>query len=261
MKEYNAWTITKNSAEISVDNWSYRDVEALSEKQAQELAEEHTKIKGHDIYFITFPKYYGYSAIVFYNGHLIRFATKHANQIPYSAENNSKENLKALYINNLNNELFTDQELAAPLKDYHDLRARKNYLVNYYGDREDHVSMFHIFNDEGVREAYREAIKDLHTSFVCHGHYKSQEFVNKANELAKAVEEAQKEKENDYEYLKSAFRYEFSNYECCYGGRYREAAEAVLSRSETIETNEVQRKAFNDAKREYIKFCEEHDIF
>lgn len=171
-------------------------------------------------FFINFKGHFGYSYVVFYNDHLIRYAGD------YELHHNGKtrEELHEMYIKALNDKLFTDEELESPLKNYNDYQRRCYYLNNYYGDRENHVSYFHIFNNKGVEEAYRKAIKDLYNNSVCCGYYKSADFVKKCKELSQKIENALKAMENNFDYWKNAFYHEFFNYECIIGGRYSEAA-------------------------------------
>lgn len=258
---YDPWTITKRemsvtTAQSAIDNmscWNIDSIESLSEEEAIIMAEDHEIIKGHDVYFIDFKGHFGYSCMVFWDHHIIRYAGDY--ELHHKGE--SREELHERYIKALNGKLYTDEELAAPLTDYHDYQRRCYYMSNYYGDRENHVSYFHIFNKEGVEEAYRAAIKDLHENPVCCGYYESAEFVKGCIELLEKIEDAKNAIQNDFDFWKKAFYYEFGNYECIYGGRYMEAAYGATN-GEPL--NEVQKMAYREAKKEYEKWCYEHDL-
>ena len=259
---YNPWTITatKMTAEAAqhiIDNiseWKIDSIESLSLTEAMLMAEDHEQIKGHDIFFIDFGGYFGYSAVVFYDDHIIRYAGDY--ELHHKHEGKSHEELKKDYIKKYLRILYTDEELAAPLESYDDYKRRHYYLNNYYGDRENHVSCFHIFNNAGVEEAYRAATENLYMSHVCFSWYESKGFVERAAELYQAVEKAKADIDSNFDYWESAFYYEFGNYECCYGGRYAEAAQATG----VGEMNDVQKAAYKAAKERYAKWCMEHDI-
>ena len=50
------------------------EIESLTWDQAQKLAMEIVKIKGHDVILADLGEYFGYSALVFKNGEHIYFA-------------------------------------------------------------------------------------------------------------------------------------------------------------------------------------------
>lgn len=54
--------------------YTIRDIEALTEAQAAAKQLEVTEIKGHQIYFVDFGGYFGYSVLVFADGHYIKYA-------------------------------------------------------------------------------------------------------------------------------------------------------------------------------------------
>jgi hypothetical protein len=92
---------------------------------------------------------------------------------------------------------------------------------------------------------------------VTFAYYKNLEFVQKCADLEKDIEAAREAMNNDFEYWKKAFRYEFGNYECIYGGRYSEAAYAATNGNSL---NDIQMKAFQAAKQEYEEYCYKHGI-
>lgn len=258
---YNPWTITKpeisGSEAINIaenrTNWDYKQIESIPEAVAALMAEDHEVIKGHDVYFINFDGHFKYSCVVFYNGHLIRYAGD------YELHHNGKthEELYNYYIKSLNEKLYTDDELSAPLKNYNDYTRRCYYMSNYYGDREDNISYYHTFHNEDEEEARKAVIENLYFSDVCLAYYANADFVEKVSELQNKIEEAKKATENDFEYWKNAFYYEFFNFECIIGGRY---AEAAYTATNGEKLNDVQKKAYTKAKREYENYCLSHDM-
>lgn len=255
------WSITKPEKPIgataalavaqNVDNWSIDDIRSITEEIALVMSDDHEKIKGHDCYFIDFGIGWGYTVLVFFNGHQIRFAGDSA--LHHHGE--SRVELKEIYVKKLTEKLYTDEELASPIRSYSDLQNRENYLLDYYGDRENHVSFYHIFNEEGMEEWYREETAGLYTSYITHAHYKSEEFCKKVQELWNGVEKAKEKLATDFDFWKNAFYHEFFNHECMYGGRFTEAAYATGCGT----MNDTMKEAFKAAKRDFNKWCAEND--
>lgn len=54
--------------------YTIRDIETLTEAQAAEMAIEAATVKGHQVYFVDFGGYFGYSVLVFADGHYIKYA-------------------------------------------------------------------------------------------------------------------------------------------------------------------------------------------
>lgn len=231
--------------------WTIKDIENITEDKALEMAGEHTIIKGHDVYFIDFADAFGYSCIVFWEGRLIRFAGDY--ELHHHGKTHAE--LKEWYIKCLKDKLYTEKELAEPLKDYGDYQRRQYYLHNYYGDHEPNESQFQIFHSDAEREAFAEKVKGLLYNPVCFGYYESADFVKRCGELKEAIEKAKEDMENNFDYWYKGFYYEFGNYECIYGGRYDEAAAAVLN---GMKWNDVRKKAYHKAKADYERYYYDH---
>jgi hypothetical protein len=233
--------------------WTIKDIENITEDKALEMASEHTIIKGHDIYFIDFSDAFGYSCIVFWEGRLIRYAGDY--ELHHHGKTHAE--LKEWYIKCLKDKLYTEKELAEPLKDYGDYQRRQYYLHNYYGDHEPHESQFQIFHSDAERQAFAEKVKDLFYNPVCFGYYESEDFCKHCIELEKQIEKAKENMDSDFDYWYKGFRYEFGNFECIYGGRYDEAAAAVLN---GMKWNEIRKKAYHKAKADYEQYYYDHDM-
>lgn len=226
-------------------DYTIYDIEALTYTEASQLAEEKLTIKSHTVFLIDFKGYFGYSAVVFYGDAPIY----HANDYQLHHRSMEKSELKEWYIETLNNKLFTDAEMSLPLTDYMDYKNKNYYLRNYYSQREFYISAFHIFKNEAEEKAYHESVKSMHFNPVSYGYYKDLTFVNTMVKMSATLEKRKAEIKNSYDYWYSAFRYEFSNYECYYAyeDKYAEVAEDLTDGK----LNDVQKKAFHDAKRDY----------
>ena len=175
--EYDAWTRTviKTQTEdvkaaIQSGDWNIKAIENLDYTTCMYIAEDVEMVKEHTVFFIDFGKFFGYSAIVFYGNAHIYHASDY--ELHHKSLEGDKKSLKEFYIKALNNKLFTDDELinSAP-KSYDELGRRRNFLTNYIGQRMNHVSFFHIFNDEKVAEAYTRETKNLYRSDVAYAFY------------------------------------------------------------------------------------------
>lgn len=54
--------------------YTIRDIQAMTEADAATIALEKLDIKGHTVYLVDFGGYFGYSCLVFKNGHHIYYA-------------------------------------------------------------------------------------------------------------------------------------------------------------------------------------------
>lgn len=255
------WTITDKTmtedearAAISaVDTWDIDRIYEITEAEARIMAERHEVVKGHDVYFIDFGGYFKFSYLVFRRGHHMR----HASDFELHHPRKTRDQLYKFYRTCLKKKLFTEKGLAAKLKSYGDYTARKNYLTNYYCDMENHISCFGNFSDPEFEKQYEAETKDLYLNRITFGYCRNPEFVEKCVDLYNAVEAAKDAMNNDFEYWKKAFRYEFSNFECIYGGRYIEAASAATNGKPL---NDVQKRAYKEAKREYENYYYDNDL-
>jgi len=256
-KVNNVWTITAPNEKViptNANNWNINEIESIPEFQAAEMAEETMIVKDHNVYFVTLEKYFGFSVLVYYNGHHIYYV----NDYELHHKGKTKEELKQIYIKKLNTKLYTESELKAPLKSYADYENRDYFLRNYYGMRYNYVSFFGNFNSEEYKNCYLETTANLYKCGISFAWYELPEIPQKIAELHNAIETAKNNVADNFDYWYKGFYHEFFNYECSIGGRYDEAAAAVLR---GIKPNETIEKAYKAAKRDFINYCNEHDIY
>lgn len=194
----------KNFSEYSI-----RDIEALTEADAEAFAEEMEEIKGHRVYFIDFGGYFGFSALVFADGQHIYYA----NDYELHHKGKSREELRALYVAKLNRVLFTESELVAPTSDPNEIDRRRYYLQNYYGMRRENVSCFQIFHNDAEEAAYTRKISGMVLNRVCFAYYSDRDFVKKCAQLQQGIEAAANANADNFDYWKAAFLYEMNNHE------------------------------------------------
>ena len=244
--------------------YTIRDIEVLTEAQAAEMAIETATIKGHQVYFVDFGGYFGYSALVFADGHHI----KYADDYELHHKSHSREELRNFYMDSLSKKLFTEDELKT-VTSYDDKKAKEYYIRNYYGMRRDYISMFFCGSDE-EREKRRKKTEKMIFSPVFFAYYnkKDADFVRRGAELLATLEKAEPQND-DVEYWKSAFLSEMYNHEyginwqadfdvCsafgdCSSVRDYEDIEELFT---ACNFSDVQRTAYMAARREYAKNCD-----
>lgn len=256
--------------------WKIDDIQALTEPEAAALALEALTIKEHTVYLVDFGGYFGYSALVFFGGRHIYYANDYAlhhNFTKYNDDGTREQikpgpaELRERYIEKMENILFTDEEITGPLKNYNEYRRKREFLHNYYGMREDHVSIFGIFRTEAEKEEHRRKTAGMILNPVAFADYPAdkRDFVEHHKELLLALEQRAVEMEESYEYLKSAFKYEMHNHEyginwqgdwdvlSCFGEVNYRDENGLTGYFDQLGFNDTQRHAYLDAQKEYFK--------
>lgn len=70
--------------------------------------------------------------------------------------------------------------------------------------------------------------------------------------------ELKEKMKSDFEFAKTAFRYEMSNYECFISGRFDEVLGILSVTEKDLEENEQLKKAFKETRKEYWDWCIEN---
>lgn len=243
-------------------NYTIHDIEALTEEQAAEMAEEMQNIKGHQVYFVDFGGYFGYSVLVFADGHHIT----HANDYALHHKCKGRAELHAMYHNRLNKKLFTIEELKTATN-YVDKKAKEYYIRNYYSMRRDHISMFFIGSDEEREKIRRKTAKMIFSPvFLAYYDKKDIDFVKTGEALFIGLEAADQQNKDSKEYWEKAFLHEMFNHEyginwqgdfdicSCFGdcSGVRDF-EDINELFDACNFSKVQRSAYMAARREYYK--------
>lgn len=254
--------------------YTIHDIETLTEPEAAALAEETLTIKEHTVYLVDFGGYFGYSCLVFKNGHHIHYANDYALHHKYTKYNDDgttesveigREELRQRYIDALNFTLWTEEEITGPLKDYDEYQAKSRFLHNYYGMREDHVSIFGDFSNDEKVQAYRKRTAGMILNPVAFAHYPAdkRDFVEHHKALYEVRERRAAELEQDYDYLKAAFLREMYDHEyginwqgdwdvlSCFGDIEYRDEDGLTGYFDQLEFNDTQRRAYMDARRQY----------
>ena len=244
-------------------NWTIKEIETITQQQAAAMAESVQDIKGHQVYFVDFGGYFGFSALVYADGQPIIYA----NDYELHHQGRTRADLRALYVATLSEKLFTVDELRGPVSDYDELRAKEYYIRNYYGLRRPHVSMW-FAGPEAQREALRRKVEKMVFSPVFCAYYdpKDADFVKQGAALLEGLSHANEANRENAGFWKSAFLYEMFNHEyginwqadydvcSCFGNvsgvRDYTDYEKLF---DACGFNDIQRQAYAAARREYFK--------
>ena len=255
---------------ITEQNWTIQMIEALQEQDAQAMALEVMQIKDHAVYFVDFGGYFKYSALVFAEGRHIYYANEY--ELHYEHCKLTREALRERFIEKLNGKLYTEAEIMGTITTYDEYKAKSNYLHNYYGMRREHLSIFCINPSDDERKAFAERTKTMTLDPVAFAYYDDAGFVRHHMALNDALENAWEMRKNDYDVMKSAFIYEMWNHEYAinYQGDYDvlsvygnihfhrgDYADELNDYFDQLGFTETQRRAYLDARREYLKQANE----
>lgn len=260
-------------AGINLKGLTISEIESLTEDQAKAAAVETAEIKEHQIYFVEIDGAFGYSALVFKDGHHIKYANDY--ELHHRHWLTSQEELNKFYKRSLAKKLYTDEELSEPLKSYDEYTAKEYYIRNYYGLRRDNVSIFCINPSKDQQAKFERKTANMIYDPVALAYYDDAEFVNRHMELFMELEKRYDETATNYEYQKSAFYYELGNHEyhinyqgdwdtlSCFGNiKYcGEGYEARQQYYKELKFNDIQIKAFEDARKEFLIKVTEDDMF
>jgi len=181
------------------------EIKKLTEKQVNAMAESWEDVKGHRVYFVDLGGNFGYSALVFCEGHHIHYA----NDYELHHHGKTHQELHDWYMQTLPHKLFTEEELMEPTDDYGELTRKEHFLRNYYPMRRDYVTMFYIGKPSEEQEAAEKAMYPSHVAFA---YFDDPVFVRHMADLLDALHAAN-DPLRDYEHAKSAFKHEMFNHE------------------------------------------------
>lgn len=250
--------------------WYISDIESITEDEAQAMALESLEVKGHNVYFVDFGGYFGYSKLIFKNGHHIY----HANDYELHHKGNewckgkTREELREFYISGANTTLFTEEEIAEPIKDYDEYNRKRYFLHNYYGMRTDYVSIFGKVTEETQAEFDRKT-KTMTYNPVAFAYMPDAEFVKHHIELLNTLEKVKEDMSSNFEYLKNAYLYEMHNHE--YGINWQADYDTLSAFGnihyhdtdlnayfDELNFTDVQRQAYLEARTQYFKETENY---
>lgn len=250
-----------------------QEIRALSEAEAKAMAIERVCIKGYTIYFVNLGEYFGYSYLVFKNGSIIEHANDYELHHRHQVETKGYGSLKKFYVKNASKNLYTEEELKSPLKDYDDYHRRMNFLINIYGLEKETISAVRIMDSEEERIQFKKSVENMILDKVNCSYYKQKDIETVRNHyrLLEEVNKCLEDTKTDYAFLKEAFKYEMVNHEVflSYTPHYDTLSSlsmfADIPYSEDddlnkyfacLKFNNTQKKAYLDAYKEYVNEAE-----
>lgn len=144
------------------------------------------------------------------------------------------------------NKIFSVRQLAEPIKSHYEYTQKQDFAYNKYANRYARIWACYIGkpSDEQVKVA-QTWYYDPYTMY----YYENADDARAVRHVLQRLADRRREMLNDYEYLKTAFKDEFYNYECMYADRYDEAAAAVGVHVDQM--SETQAEAYNAAYKEF----------
>ena len=241
-----------------------REIENLTESDVQKMENEKVEIKGFNVYLVDLGEYFKYSAVVFKNNHQIKYANDYELHHP----GKTKEELKKWYSETMQNKLFTEEEIAEPLKSSDDYRRKRDFIINYYGLQVDYISHFGIFHNEEERQALLKKTEGMYNNYVGMCWMYDKDFVDKHVKLWQTLCDREKQAMENFDYCKSAFLYEMYNHE--YGINWQADWDVLFHFADVdykdegteeylVRTNftDMQKEAYRAAKKEYYEKTKE----
>lgn len=201
-------------------------IENLTYIQAKGMAIEEMEIKGHECFFVDLGDAFGYSILVFKNERHIYYANDYELHHHWMVEEKGRDALRDFYINEMNNKLFTDEELFGDIKSY-DEYSRKNYFLrNYWIMRYDYVSAFYI-GDSQKKEIEKKKKKYPHYNPVCFCYVNDENIVKDAIKYSLYLEEAYENLKANDDTFREMIRSELENHEACITCTAEDALDAL----------------------------------
>ena len=219
--------------------FTINDIESLTFDEAAEISLDYINIKDHDILFVDFGGYFGYSALVFKNEKQIYYANEYELHHKYLVEAQGKSALKDHYCNELSGKIFTEAELMNVVKSYDDYTTKSYYLRNYWIMQFDHLSCFGIGKQwEKEYEEKRKIYKCFCPACFCY--VKDLEIVKRASEILEHLQvEFDKIKSSD-EVFREMISTELANHEACITCDYEPALAALNMSVKDLTENQIK---------------------
>ena len=229
-----------------------RQIEELTYEEALKIATETMEIKGHQCIFAELGDTFGYSILIFKDRHHIYYANDYELHHGYLVKESGKEALRDYYINEMNNKLYTDEELLEDIKTYYEYNKKQYFLRNYWIMRYDYVSIFAISKED--QEKVKKG-KKTHPYFnpVSFCYVKDGSIVDTSVKYLNHLENEFKKLKANNEIFREMVSYELANHEACITGRYEESLDALGMSFEKL-TEEQQIIVLEELKKQEDRY-------
>lgn len=193
-------------------------IEKLTETEVLGKALEIFNIKGFTCIFVEFEGVFGYSMLVFKNNHHIYYANEYELHHPYK----SKKQLKEMYVDNLRQKLYTDEELMDECKAYKEYQLKSRFVTNYWIQQYDHISMFEI-NEHPTEFKARMKYQNSY----CYCWNDNEEIVRIAKKYSYHLKQEFEKLKSQQTTFREMISYELSNHECVHTCDWQECLSAL----------------------------------
>ena len=206
----------------TMKEWTIADIENLTYSKAKDIAVETMTIKEHEIFFVEFNGYFGYSVLVFKDEKHIRYANDYELHHNYFVKENGKEKLKEMYIEMLNNKLYTDAEMMQSCKSYSEYQSKNKFLRDYYILRFDYLSIFGIGkNTQNEFDRLRPEYPFYNDISFCY--VKDKNIVETQHKYMECLKKSYDELKTNEDTFRKMISYELDNHEACITLDYTDA--------------------------------------
>lgn len=232
-----------------------KEIESLTLEEVKNNALEYMEIKEHDCFFVDFNGYFGYSILVFKDGKHIYHANDYELHHRHLVKENGRDALRAYYIKEMNEKLYTDAEMMEEPTSYNEYEKKNHFLRNYYIMRYDYESIFFIGTD-AEREARQRKIEKNYPYYnpVSFCYVADQKIVEIQREYLRILQNAYERLQNDLGVFREMVRKELANHEACITYDYTDALGSLGMKFEEL-TKEKQKIVKEELKRQIENYC------
>lgn len=230
------------------------EIEQLTEYEALQMAEEILTIKDHTVIFANLGEIFGYSALVFMAGKHIYHANDYELHHRYmTEEKDEKMQLRQLYIDTLNNKLYTNAELTEEIKNYDDYRRKEYFLRNYYIQRYDYISIFGMKSETKKKiEKGTEPCKYYNPISFCY--VADEDIIKEQVRISVHLEQSFNKLKNSNETFREMIATELANHEACITCSSRDALDSLGLKFDTL-TSEQLKIVREELKKQIEGYC------
>ena len=232
-----------------------KEIESLTLEEVKNNALEYMEIKEHDCFFVDFNGYFGYSILVFKDGKHIYHANDYELHHRHLVKENGRDALRAYYIKEMNEKLYTDAEMMEEPASYDEYEKKNHFLRNYYIMRYDYESIFFIGTDT-EREARQRKIEKEYPYYnpVSFCYVSDRRIIEIQKKYLEILQNGYKYLQNNLEVFREMVRKELANHEACITCDYTDALDALGMKFEEL-TEEKRKIVKEELKRQIENYC------
>lgn len=229
------------------------NIEKLTYEEAQKLAVETMRIKDHTCIFAELGESFGYSILVFKDGMHIYYANDYELHHRWLLKEQGKEALRNYYIKEMQNKLYTNDELLQDIKSYDEYDKKQYFLRNYWIMRYDYLSAFAI-GEKNQKKLEEDKIKYPFFNLISFCYVKNENIIYAQMKLRDHIEKEFKKLKSNNDTFREMIRSELANHEACITCDYTEALNSLGMEYERL-TNEQKKIVNEELKKQIDSYC------